>query len=162
MNAYPSLLLPYLNFDRKIAKKLHFHLQQDLRPEKPILKGQNIPFASPEIFKFGIFLWFQGTPVNIVVGSHVWVEDPEEAWMDGEVLEIKGSEAKIVTTNEKTVVSNLSNIYPKDTEAPPAGVDDMTKLAYLHEPGVLHNLYQRFALNEIYVSLQEAEMIASP
>ncbi|KAL4200292.1 hypothetical protein AMTRI_Chr03g55660 [Amborella trichopoda] len=91
-----------------------------------------------------------GTPVNIVVGSHVWVEDPEEAWMDGEVLEIKGSEAKIVTTNEKTVVSNLSNIYPKDTEAPPAGVDDMTKLAYLHEPGVLHNLYQRFALNEIY------------
>ncbi|KAK3423083.1 hypothetical protein EUGRSUZ_G03419 [Eucalyptus grandis] len=35
-------------------------------------------------------------------------------------------------------------------EAPPAGVDDMTKLAYLHEPGVLHNLACRFALNEIY------------
>lgn len=43
-------------------------------------------------------------------------------------------------------------MYPKDTEAPPAGVDDMTKLAYLHEPGVLHNLACRFALNEIYVS----------
>ena len=28
----------------------------------------------------------------------------------------------------------------------------MTKLAYLHEPGVLHNLACRFALNEIYVS----------
>ncbi|XP_057816575.1 myosin-17 isoform X2 [Cryptomeria japonica] len=88
--------------------------------------------------------------VNIVVGSHVWVEDPEVAWIDGEVIEINGAEAKIQTTNGKTVVANLSNIYPKDTEAPAAGVDDMTKLAYLHEPGVLHNLYARFSLNEIY------------
>lgn len=28
----------------------------------------------------------------------------------------------------------------------------MTKLAYLHEPGVLHNLSCRYGLNEIYVS----------
>ena len=32
------------------------------------------------------------------------------------------------------------------------GLDDMTKLAYLHEPGVLHNLGCRYELNEIYVS----------
>lgn len=50
------------------------------------------------------------------------------------------------------MVAEISSIYPKDTEAPPAGVDDMTKLAYLHEPGVLHNLATRFSLNEIYVS----------
>jgi hypothetical protein len=50
------------------------------------------------------------------------------------------------------VVAEISSIYPKDTEAPPAGVDDMTKLAYLHEPGVLYNLLCRFSLNEIYVS----------
>ncbi|XXG73765.1 hypothetical protein AAC387_Pa07g2616 [Persea americana] len=91
-----------------------------------------------------------GTPVNIIVGSQVWVEDPELAWIDGEVIEIKGNDATIVTTNERKVVANLSSIYPKDTEAPPAGVDDMTKLAYLHEPGVLQNLASRFALNEIY------------
>ncbi|KAE8038143.1 hypothetical protein FH972_010683 [Carpinus fangiana] len=48
------------------------------------------------------------------------------------------------------IIADISCIYPKDTEAPPAGVDDMTKLAYLHEPGVLHNLACRFALNEIY------------
>lgn len=36
-------------------------------------------------------------------------------------------------------------------EAPPAGVDDMTKLSYLHEPGVLDNLKTRYELNEIYV-----------
>lgn len=51
------------------------------------------------------------------------------------------------------IIADISSIYPKDTEAPPAGVDDMTKLAYLHEPGVLYNLACRFGLNEIYVSL---------
>ncbi|XP_048323404.2 myosin-12 isoform X1 [Ziziphus jujuba] len=92
----------------------------------------------------------QGTPVNIIVGSHVWAEDPEDAWIDGEVREIKGRDATIITTNGKTIVADISSIYPKDTEAPPAGVDDMTKLAYLHEPGVLYNLACRFGLNEIY------------
>lgn len=45
----------------------------------------------------------QGTPVNIIVGSHVWAEDPEVAWIDGEVIDIKGKDATIVTTNGKTV-----------------------------------------------------------
>lgn len=49
------------------------------------------------------------------------------------------------------VVVNLSKIYPKDVEAPAGGVDDMTKLSYLHEPGVLQNLKIRYELNEIYV-----------
>ncbi|KAJ6858150.1 hypothetical protein NC652_040645 [Populus alba x Populus x berolinensis] len=35
-------------------------------------------------------------------------------------------------------------------EAPAGGVDDMTKLSYLHEPGVLENLKTRYELNEIY------------
>ncbi|XP_057725408.1 myosin-12 isoform X1 [Arachis stenosperma] len=91
-----------------------------------------------------------GTPVNIIVGSHVWVEDPEISWIDGVVTEINGKNATIVTSNGRTVVAEISSIYPKDTEAPAAGVDDMTKLAYLHEPGVLHNLAIRFSLNEIY------------
>jgi len=38
-------------------------------------------------------------------------------------------------------------------EAPAGGVDDMTKLSYLHEPGVLQNLKIRYELNEIYVCL---------
>lgn len=52
------------------------------------------------------------------------------------------------------VVVKASNVYPKDAEAPPCGVDDMTKLAYLHEPGVLDNLRSRYDINEIYVSIQ--------
>ncbi|KAL2587110.1 hypothetical protein AAZV13_13G093000 [Glycine max] len=91
-----------------------------------------------------------GIPENIVVGSHVWVGDPELVWIDGQVLNINGEEAEIQTSNEKKVVSRLSKLYPKDMDAPTDGVDDMTKLAYLHEPGVLHNLETRYMMNEIY------------
>ncbi|KAL3649699.1 hypothetical protein CASFOL_006102 [Castilleja foliolosa] len=91
-----------------------------------------------------------GTPVNIVVGSHVWVEDPRQAWIDGQVTEIKGQEADIQKSDGEKVVAKLSKIYPKDVEAPAGGVDDMTKLSYLHEPGVLENLKTRYELNEIY------------
>ncbi|KAJ8491723.1 hypothetical protein OPV22_013444 [Ensete ventricosum] len=87
---------------------------------------------------------------NIIVGSHVWVEDRVLAWIDGEVFNINGNEVHVHTTNGKTVVANISKVFPKDTEAPPAGVDDMTKLSYLHEPGVLQNLATRYELNEIY------------
>ncbi|KAL0552671.1 hypothetical protein IC582_011789 [Cucumis melo] len=91
-----------------------------------------------------------GTPVNIIVGSHVWIEDPEVAWLDGQVSKITGQEAEIQASNGKKVVAKLSKIYPKDMEAPAGGVDDMTKLSYLHEPGVLQNLKIRYELNEIY------------
>ncbi|KAI3874409.1 hypothetical protein MKW92_047464 [Papaver armeniacum] len=80
-----------------------------------------------------------GTPVNIVVGSHVWVEDPKLAWIDGEVTKVNGQEVHVKTTHGKSVVANLSKIFPKDTE-----------LSYLHEPGVLQNLAARYELNEIY------------
>ncbi|KAJ0014889.1 hypothetical protein Pint_20440 [Pistacia integerrima] len=93
---------------------------------------------------------FKGSPVNIIVGSHVWAEDPELAWIDGQVSKITGQNVEIQATNGKKVVANLSKIYPKDLEAPAGGVDDMTKLSYLHEPGVLQNLKIRYELNEIY------------
>ncbi|KAB2009381.1 hypothetical protein ES319_D10G162700v1 [Gossypium barbadense] len=84
-----------------------------------------------------------------MIGSHVWVEDPDDAWLDGEVIEINGEEIKVKCT-AKTVVAKTSNSYPKDPEFPECGVDDMTKLAYLHEPGVLQNLKCRYDANEIY------------
>ena len=45
----------------------------------------------------------QGTPVNIIVGSDVWVEDPDVAWIDGQVTKITGNDAEIETTNGKKV-----------------------------------------------------------
>ncbi|KAL2535753.1 Myosin-11 [Forsythia ovata] len=80
----------------------------------------------------------------------IWVEDPEDAWLDGQVTKINGQEVEVHTSNGKQVVANLAKIYPKDEDAPAGGVDDMTKLSYLHEPGVLQNLASRYQLNEIY------------
>ncbi|KAI3872409.1 hypothetical protein MKX03_009473 [Papaver bracteatum] len=91
-----------------------------------------------------------GTPVNIIVGSNVWIEDASLAWIDGKVSKINGKEAEIETSSGKKVTADLSAVYPKDMEAPAGGVDDMTKLSYLHEPGVLQNLSSRYELNEIY------------
>ncbi|CAN8292826.1 unnamed protein product [Cochlearia groenlandica] len=84
----------------------------------------------------------------IIVGSHVWVQDPHLAWIDGEVTRIDGKNVHVLTAKGDTVVKNV--YFPKDTEAPAGGVDDMTKLSYLHEPGVLQNLETRYELNEIY------------
>uniref|UniRef100_A0ACD5W2M2 Uncharacterized protein n=1 Tax=Avena sativa TaxID=4498 RepID=A0ACD5W2M2_AVESA len=89
-------------------------------------------------------------PLNIVIGSHVWVTDKDLSWIDGEVFKIDGQNAHVRTTKGKTVTANVSEIHPKDTEAPPEGVDDMTRLSYLHEPGVLDNLAVRYAKNVIY------------
>lgn len=45
-------------------------------------------------------------------------------------------------------------LFPRDAdEDEHGGVDDMTKLTYLNEPGVLYNLRRRYALNDIYVSV---------
>ncbi|XP_023640678.1 myosin-10 isoform X4 [Capsella rubella] len=87
--------------------------------------------------------------VKVAVGSHVWVEDTDEAWIDGEVVESNGEEIK-VNCQTKMVVAKVNSVYPKDPEFPELGVDDMTKLAYLHEPGLLLNLKSRYNANEIY------------
>lgn len=57
-----------------------------------------------------LYLQLQGTPVNIIVGSNVWVEDPELAWIDGQVSKINGQEAEIENTNGKKVHFLLLNV----------------------------------------------------
>ncbi|XP_033147606.1 myosin-10 isoform X2 [Brassica rapa] len=87
--------------------------------------------------------------VKVALGSCVWVEDTDEAWLDGEVVEANDDVVK-VKCETKTVTAKVNAVHPKDPEFPELGVDDMTKLAYLHEPGVLLNLKSRYNANEIY------------
>jgi len=51
--------------------------------------------------------------VNIIVGSHVWIEDPDISWVDGQVSKITGQDAEIETTNGKKVRSSIcsSNLH---------------------------------------------------
>uniref|UniRef100_A0A0E0C753 Myosin motor domain-containing protein n=1 Tax=Oryza meridionalis TaxID=40149 RepID=A0A0E0C753_9ORYZ len=88
--------------------------------------------------------------LKIVLGSHIWLEDKDLAWIDGEVFRIEGQKAHIRTTNGNMVVASISDIHPKDTEVHSDGIDDMIRLSYLHEPGVLNNLSVRYAKNIIY------------
>ncbi|GJT60277.1 myosin family protein [Tanacetum coccineum] len=47
------------------------------------------------------------TAVNIIVGYHIWVEDPGEAWIDGTVTKITGQEAEIKTFSLKKSIRDV-------------------------------------------------------
>ncbi|KAG6416227.1 hypothetical protein SASPL_123652 [Salvia splendens] len=91
-----------------------------------------------------------GTPPKVYEGSHIWVEDPEVVWIDGKVLKILGDEVEVETSDGRTVTASISKTYPKDEEDHAEGFNDMTKLSYMHEAGVLHNLEIRYQINKIY------------
>ncbi|CAH1452869.1 unnamed protein product [Lactuca virosa] len=76
-------------------------------------------------------------------------KDLDDEDIEASGYKIIGQEAETETPDLKKVVAKLSKVYPKDTEAPAGGVDDMKKPYYLHEPGVLQNIRSKYELNEI-------------
>jgi len=53
---------------------------------------------------FNVNLCFlQAAQASIAVGSQVWVEDPDVAWIDGEVVKVNGDTVTVKCSNEKTV-----------------------------------------------------------
>lgn len=50
----------------------------------------------------------QAASVKVALGSYVWVEDTDEAWLDGEVVEANDDVVK-VKCETKTVSSSLLN-----------------------------------------------------
>ncbi|KAG6576036.1 Myosin-11, partial [Cucurbita argyrosperma subsp. sororia] len=125
---------------------------QDLESQTSGFTQELFPSSNSSFSTFRTFILGVGmdNPVNIVVGSHIWVGDIESVWIDGLVLNIIGEDAEIQTSDGRQVVVKMSNLYPRDAEAPATGIDDMTRMSYLNEPGLLHNLAIRYAINEIY------------
>ena len=48
---------------------------------------------------------------SLGVGSVVWVEDPDDAWIDGEVVGVNGEKIEVLCTSGKTVRTLLDHIY---------------------------------------------------
>ncbi|XP_038701179.1 myosin-15 isoform X3 [Tripterygium wilfordii] len=91
------------------------------------------------------------TKMNSRKGSKVWVEDRDLAWVAAEVTGYVGNKLQVLTSTGKKVLASSDKLFPRDAdEEEHGGVDDMTKLTYLNEPGVLYNLERRYALNDIY------------
>ncbi|KAI4377017.1 hypothetical protein MLD38_014713 [Melastoma candidum] len=89
--------------------------------------------------------------MNFKKGSKVWMEDQELAWVAGDVIDINGDKVQVMTVSGNEVVVERRKVNLRDAdEDDHGGVDDMTKLTYLNEPGVLYNIERRYALNEIY------------
>ncbi|KAF8098341.1 hypothetical protein N665_0268s0010 [Sinapis alba] len=89
--------------------------------------------------------------LNLRKGDKVWVEDKDSAWIAGDVLDSPGNKVHVETSTGKQVFVSSEKLFRRDPdEEERNGVDDMTKLAYLHEAGVLYNLQRRYALNDIY------------
>ncbi|KAD5803322.1 hypothetical protein E3N88_14682 [Mikania micrantha] len=72
--------------------------------------------------------------------SKVWVEDRDTAWVAGEITGFAGKHVQVVTEFGKQILAFAEKLLLRDADADYGGVDDMTKLAYLNEPGVLDNL----------------------
>ncbi|PNT33005.2 hypothetical protein POPTR_006G220000v4 [Populus trichocarpa] len=90
--------------------------------------------------------------MNLRKGSKVWAEDKNLAWVAAEVTDFLAKKVQILTVTGKQVLTVPEKLCPRDAdeEEEHGGVDDMTKLTYLNEPGVLYNLQRRYALNDIY------------
>lgn len=58
-----------------------------------------------------IYYSSQGTQINYAIGSLVWVEDPDIAWIDGEIIEINGELIKVNCSSGNTVSNEYACLF---------------------------------------------------
>ncbi|KAG1674301.1 hypothetical protein FOA52_013490 [Chlamydomonas sp. UWO 241] len=82
-------------------------------------------------------------------GTKVWCS-VAESWEKATVVRVEANGQLVV----RLETGREANVKPGDApiQNPEMrdGVEDMTRLPYLHEPGVLYNLKSRYAFNDIY------------
>ncbi|MEW5300071.1 MAG: hypothetical protein WDW36_003028 [Sanguina aurantia] len=82
-------------------------------------------------------------------GTRVWIKDEAESWKQAEVIKLDNAILTVLTEDGKQYNLNAEDC-PLQNVADLRGVEDMTRLSYLHEPGVLWNVKQRYMLDDIY------------
>ncbi|GAB4821968.1 hypothetical protein N2152v2_009014 [Parachlorella kessleri] len=85
------------------------------------------------------------------VGSRVWLA-AEDGWQKGEVVKLEGGKlhVKLDGTPAQTRICNPDDCPLQNPSLYGNGVEDMTTLNYLNEPGVLWNLKVRYQHDDIY------------
>jgi len=87
----------------------------------------------------------------IAAGVKVWVPDADEAWVSATVTSVDGDDAVVHVAGAKSAEAATRTIRVRECNLQEReDREDMVKLNYLHEPGVLHNLGNRYGLDEIY------------
>ncbi|OMP09316.1 IQ motif, EF-hand binding site [Corchorus olitorius] len=79
-----------------------------------------------------------GMPQDIDVGSHIWVGDPELAWTDGIVMNVKGTEAEVQTGDGK--MTYCGNIL--------IAVNPFQSLSHLYDDSIMRH-YKGVQLGEL-------------
>jgi myosin-5 len=82
---------------------------------------------------------------RISAGVKVWVADPAEAYVAGSVVSVHGETVKVAIASGETELKHADLCLVENADR-----EDMVTLNYLHEPGVLDNLKNRYGRDEIY------------
>ena len=96
--------------------------------------------------------------MNLVIQSQVWISDPDKGWLSGRVEVIRKDKVVVVIDGDDPKERREYNPSAEGFEktlchANPdymKGSENMTTLSYLHEPGILVNLCQRYGQRQIY------------
>eukprot|EP01031_Cornospumella_fuschlensis_P042761 gene42761-52251_t len=88
----------------------------------------------------------------------VWAKDSTSTWVIGEVVQEIANSVEVGVPNGTVVTVASKDIF----EVNPSVTDDMTALRYLHEPGILVNLKERYADRKIYTYMASALLAVNP
>ena len=84
---------------------------------------------------------------------YVWLKDPTTAFVRGWVVEDLPDGRLLVQcdngTQQEVEVDAVDKVNPAKFDK----ADDMAELTHLNEPSVIHNLYQRYQADLIYVRM---------
>ncbi|KAK6934327.1 Myosin head, motor domain [Dillenia turbinata] len=79
----------------------------------------------------------------------VWCPVPGGLWKSGKIQSISGEEASIKLSDGTVIEASTEELLPANP-ASFEGIYDLTRLSYLNEPSVLHNLECRFCGDMVY------------
>jgi myosin-5 len=90
----------------------------------------------------------------------VWIKDTAEVWITAESIQDNTNDntTQVVTQNGVRSCLPSEEVFSVN----PTVTEDMTALCFLHEPGILYNLQQRYKDRQIYTYMAAALIAVNP